>query len=121
MKNEMDGFFELVEKNMGNCPWVREQSSEKYLEELFSEIEELRGAYSKGNWGEVQEELGDLLWDVVTLAYLMERERKIEARGVVRRVKEKISHRKPWLLSGEKVTSEEAVRIWKGRKATEKL
>jgi NTP pyrophosphatase (non-canonical NTP hydrolase) len=116
MKDEMEALLELAKKNFERCPWVNSQTSELYVGELLSEIEEFNEAYKKKDWESVQEELGDILWDVITLSYLMEKEGKLRASEVIGKTRKKIEWRKPWLLSGGKVTRGEAVRIWKERK-----
>lgn len=110
----------LAKKNMKNCPWTEGQTSESYLMELVSEVEELQEAFLRKKWTEAEEEMGDLLWDILTLAYIMEREGRLKASGMVTAVHRKISRRKPWLLSGKKVSRDEAVLIWKEAKRKEK-
>ncbi|VVC01463.1 MazG nucleotide pyrophosphohydrolase domain protein [uncultured archaeon] len=120
MENEMKKLIDLAKRNMKSCPWTDEQRDEGYLMEVVSETEELQEAFMRKDLKWAEEEMGDLLWDILTLAYIMEREGKIKAKGIVAAAHRKISRRKPWLLTGRKVSRDEAVLIWKETKRKEK-
>jgi NTP pyrophosphatase (non-canonical NTP hydrolase) len=120
MEDEMKRLLELVKRNADTCPWTKEQTSEKFIRKLAGEMDEFKEAYGKQDWDNVEEELGDLFWDVLTLAYILERENKLKASKVVSRIHGKISHRKPWLITGETVSIEDAKKIWMERKEKEK-
>lgn len=116
MKDEMMAFLELADRNLEKCPWIKGQTFERHLEKLLLEMEELKTAHSKKDWKNAQEELGDVLWDVIILMRLAEREGKFNAKDTLKKAQKKIEFRKPWLISGEEITKEEAMKIWKERK-----
>lgn len=120
MEEHLIRLVALSKKNVKDCPWCREKSSEACLKELESELGELRTALKKEDRENAKEEMGDVLWDALTLAYKCEKERKFTAKEAVERILKKIENRKPWLIKGERVSKKEAVRIWKERKKREK-
>ena len=111
---------DLVKKCRDNCPWCKEQTFESYLQQVLSEAVELEEAVESGNKEFISEEMGDLLWDVVMLLHLGEHKGLFDKNLVIDAVNKKILRRKPYLESGEQVTIEEAMRIWKEEKAKEK-
>lgn len=120
MKSNILQLLELIQKNASSCPWCIEKSSDYYFDRLKGEVGELQEAFKKNDLDNIEEELGDVLWDTLTLALICERENKINSSKVISRVLEKFARRKPWLISGQKVTKEESARIWVEAKKLEK-
>ena len=54
------------------CPWDREQGLPDVRAYLLEEAHETAGAIDSGDWGELAEELGDLLFQVAFIARLAE-------------------------------------------------
>jgi len=117
--NEIRELTVLIDKNMKKCPWIKNQTSKTHLKKLFSELEELDDAYNKSNWNGTQEEMGDVLWDVLILAYILEKEGRINVKQTIRNIREKICRRKPWLESNDEISLDEAKRIWIEKKNME--
>lgn len=120
MKTQIGELAELAGRNMEKCPWIKNQTSGMHLRKLFLEMEELNDAYKKDDWQGTREELGDVLWDVLVLAYILEKEGKINSKQMITDMRNKIFWRKPWLNSDEEITLDEAKRIWMERKKQEK-
>ncbi|MGV8085790.1 MAG: MazG nucleotide pyrophosphohydrolase domain-containing protein [Candidatus Bilamarchaeum sp.] len=120
MKSKISKLIELSEKNVELCPWCKEKSSGFYFTQLKSEIEELENAFKNNDLDNIEEEIGDVLWDTITLVLICEREKKVDSTKIITRVLEKFERRKPWLLTGQKVTREESGRIWDEAKKLEK-
>ncbi len=119
----MQGLNELIElskKNVTKCPWCKEKTQETYFPLLMDEIKELKAAFKNNDLDNLEEELGDILWVTLTLIYICERDKKVDSDKVIKRVLEKFKSRKPWLLTGEPVSREEAGRIWEDAKKKEK-
>ncbi|MBL7169643.1 MAG: nucleotide pyrophosphohydrolase [Candidatus Aenigmarchaeota archaeon] len=113
----------LIEKLRGEdgCPWVREQTVKKHFEELKSEIKELENAINNKNTDNLEEELGDVLWDILTLIKISEKEYGFRIEDISEKMCQKIIRRKPYVFGDEKAsTPEEACKIWKRIKQEEK-
>ncbi|MEK6981670.1 MAG: MazG nucleotide pyrophosphohydrolase domain-containing protein [Candidatus Micrarchaeota archaeon] len=121
MKDSLNSLLEIVKKNVAVCEWCNTQTSDMHLVKLKEEITELELAIKNNDLENAKEEMGDVIWDALILAYIFEREAKFKAKDSVDNVIRKIYNRKPWLLKGEKVSREEAVRIWVEAKAKEKM
>lgn len=105
----------------GGCPWDREQTHETLLKHLFSEADEVRRAVKKGDWKNLEEELGDVLLQVVFHAELARRAGKFDLRGVVDGISEKLVRRHPHVFGGKKLaTAEEVLVQWNAIKKAEK-
>lgn len=118
-----DSFRELVDavrKGRKYCPWCSKVTSNEYSEELVKEAQEIVQAINSNDNKNLQEEIGDLLWDTLTLAIIAEEEGKISARESLKGVVEKMRKRKPFIFEGKHVSLEEAMKIWHEAKAREK-
>lgn len=119
MKN-LGELVSLSKKNVSLCPWCSVKPSLEYFKFLKDEISELEDAFKNNDFDNVEEELGDVLWVILTLTLICEREKKVQSEKVIDRVLDKFAKRKPWLLKNQKVTSDEAVKIWNEAKKKEK-
>lgn len=113
----LNDLLEIVDLNTELCPWFSSSSSEDFFNELKGEIKEVENFYSRKN---LEEELGDVLWDYLMLIQKLEDEKKIKRENVISEIIDKIKRRKPYLLTGEKVTLETAHKIWIEEKKREK-
>ena len=120
MKSKFSFLLDFTKLNVENCPWCNTKKSDYYFERLKEEVDELSDALEKKDFDNTEEEIGDVLWDTLTLIYILEKEGKVDSKRVIDRLIEKFDRRKPWLLKGEKVTSQEASRIWNEAKSLEK-
>lgn len=120
MKKQMKQFLELLDLNWRKCPWIREQTMEFMLGEMREEIEEVEAELARGNRKKLEEELGDIAWDYFNLLMLAEKKKGVKMSNVFSRMMKKVKHRKPYLFSGKRLDTAEAVRIWKKQKAKEK-
>lgn len=110
----------ISQLNVNVCPWCSERTSDEYLNELLGEMNELKTAFDKNDNFNIEEEIGDILWDAINLAHICEKERRISSDAVIERILKKIENRKPWLIEGRSVTKDEAARIWNDAKKREK-
>jgi len=120
--SEIEKLLEIMELNFEKCPWVKEQTIEGYKKELLSEIQELEEALKNSDDKNLQEEMGDVLWDILMFIFLVEKKKGIGADKVMRDIRKKIERRKPYLFSDNiKVeTAEDALKIWMEVKEREK-
>ncbi|MDP2749739.1 MAG: MazG nucleotide pyrophosphohydrolase domain-containing protein [Nanoarchaeota archaeon] len=121
MDKEINALLDAVDKNFKNCNWIKEQSPDSYLAELEDEVRELREAIKNKDTENIKEELGDVLWDVISLIKIIERDEKIAAKEIPKAVVDKFKRRKPYIFEGKSVSIEEASKIWQKAKEEEKL
>lgn len=120
MKDTFEEFVALMKVNRKNCPWSNEKSMEEYCTELESEIKEVKEALAKKDYANLKEELGDVFLDFVMLIIIAEEQGICTLKECMAIGMEKIKRRKPYLLKDEKITKEEAMKIWKEIKLYEK-
>jgi ATP diphosphatase len=99
------------------CPWDREQTLADVRAYLLEEAHELAGAIDGRDWGEVEEELGDLLFQVAFIGCLAEEAGAFTVADAVARVQTKMVERHPHVFGDEVLADAEAVRqAWERRK-----
>jgi len=103
------------------CPWDREQAVADVRAYLLEEAHEVAGAIDSGDWGELAEELGDLLFQVAFLGRLGEEAGAFRLAEVVDGVYQKMDERHPHIFQvqagTETLTDTESVRqAWERRK-----
>jgi len=120
MKEAFEELLDMARKNWERSPWIKTQTTKVYSQEVLSEVNELIQAIENKDSKNIQEELGDLLWDILMLIIIAEEERKINAREVIKGVADKMKKRKPHIIDGRAITLEEEKKIWHEAKAKEK-
>jgi ATP diphosphatase len=102
------------------CPWDREQTIENVRAYFLEEAHELAGAIDGGDWQELSEELGDMLFQVAFIARLAEEVGAFRLPQVIDGVHSKMVARHPHVFGGEALADAEAVRqAWERRKLQE--
>ena len=119
--DEIEKLIDAIMKTLEKCPWVKEQTIYSLKGELLSEAAELKDAIENKDMDNFEEEIGDIIYDTLLLLAIAERDGITTRDKVVRRVREKIMRRKPWVFGDEKVsTPEEASKRWYEIKEQEK-
>ena len=104
----------------GGCPWDRRQRKEDIGKYLIDEAYEVIEAIDEGSAGHLQEELGDLLFQILFLAHMAEDKGEFDLTDVVRGVAEKMTRRHPHVFGDREVNSIEDVRrTWQDIKREE--
>lgn len=116
----MEELFDIIRRSLERCPWLERQSVENLLRELRSEVDEVERAVKSGDVQNLEEEIGDLVYDVFLVAAVAGRDYGVDLERAIKRVVDKISYRKPWLFWDERIELEEAIRIWNQRKEGKK-
>ncbi len=99
------------------CPWDREQALPDVRAYLLEEAHELAGAIDGGDWEELAEELGDMLFQVAFIGRLAEEAGAFRLSQVIDGVHRKMVERHPHVFGGETLADAEAVRqAWERRK-----
>jgi ATP diphosphatase len=102
------------------CPWDREQGLPDVRAYLLEEAHETAGAIDSGDWGELAEELGDLLFQVAFIGRLAEEAGAFSLSQVVESVYQKMVSRHPHVFGDEVLADADAVRqAWERRKLKE--
>jgi ATP diphosphatase len=102
------------------CPWDKEQTLENVRAYFLEEAHELAGAIDGGDWQELAEELGDMLFQVAFIARLAEEAGAFRLPQVIDGVHSKMVARHPHVFGNESLADAEAVRqAWERRKLNE--
>ena len=81
--------------------------SEKYFEEFESEFNEVKQAFENKDYENLQEELGDILWDIIAFSIILEEEGKINTKDIMKGMLQKMKERKPHIFEQRTPTAEE--------------
>ena len=120
MEKEFKDFVKLARKTLAECPWASLQTVQDYSKQVASEAREVMVAVEKNDRENLKEELGDLFWDTLMVMLIAEKEGLFKPNEPLLSLIEKMRRRKPYLFTGQKVTLEEAERMWTEAKAKEK-
>lgn len=119
-----DEFINTTKALLGEngCPWDKKQTHLSLIKNMREETEEAVAAIEKGDFENLQEELGDVLLQVVFHANLAEKEAKFTLEDVVRGINDKLIRRHPHVFGNlpAAATPEEALQRWRDIKAKEK-
>jgi MazG family protein len=103
------------------CPWDRAQDYDSLKALLLEEAYEVIDAVNARDFEGLQEELGDLLFQVVFYSQLAEEEGRFTLADVMERLHRKLVRRHPHVFGETKVrTPEEALRSWNRVKERER-
>jgi nucleoside triphosphate diphosphatase len=123
--NDTPGLQKLVDlvarlRAPDGCPWDREQTIDNVRAYFLEEAHELAGAIDGGDWQELAEELGDMLFQVAFIARLAEEAGAFRLPQVIDGVHSKMVSRHPHVFGDgdrETLADAEAVRqAWERRK-----
>ncbi len=105
----------------GGCPWDVEQTFATVAPYTIEEAYEVADAIERGDMGELEDELGDLLLQVVFHARMAEEAGGFDFAGVAERICEKMIRRHPHVFGAEEVrdSAEQTLR-WEAIKAAER-
>ena len=118
-------FQDLVElcdylRGKDGCPWDREQTLETLKAFIIEEAYEVVEAVESDDIDELEEELGDLLYQIVFASQICREEGRFDIDGVVTRLYNKLVRRHPHVFGEEKAkNAEEALKRWHGEKLKE--
>ncbi len=103
------------------CPWDREQTPETIVPYLIEEAYEVREAVERRDDGELCEELGDVLLEVVLLSQMAEEQGRFTVGDALRSICDKLVRRHPHVFGEASCAdTEEVRRSWAQIKAAEK-
>jgi len=96
-------------RGTGGCPWDRAQTHDSIKGNLLEEAYEVLEAIDEKDTGNLCEELGDLLMQIVLHAQMASEDNDFEICDVIRRINTKLIHRHPHVFGGAHVENAEHV------------
>lgn len=102
------------------CPWDQKQTFDTIIPHTIEETYEVVDAIVNRDWPNLQEELGDLLFQIIFYSQLAKEQNLFEFVDVVKTVNEKLIRRHPHVFAGKTLTDEEIKAQWQQIKAQEK-
>ena len=104
----------------GGCPWDVEQDFTTIAPYTIEEAYEVADAITRGDMGELREELGDLLFQVMFHSQMAEEDGHFDVEDVIRGISEKMIRRHPHVFDVQDDRDAEAQTIaWEKMKAKE--
>lgn len=126
VEDAIEAFKKLLEVGktlMGpnGCVWDREQTLVSLRASVLEEACEVIEAIDNEDDENLAEELGDLLYQVVFLSMVAEKEQRFSLQGIITLIYEKLIHRHPHVFGDvELETAEEVLKQWEEIKMKEK-
>lgn len=103
------------------CPWDREQTFDSIKRHTLEETYEVFDAIERRSWGELKDELGDLLLQVLFYAQMAKEAGYFDIRDVAESLNAKLIRRHPHIFAGVEAMDADAVlRNWEQIKREEK-
>ena len=103
------------------CPWFKRQTLQTVRRYLLEEVYEVLEPLDTESPEKLQEELGDLLFQIIVLSQMASERGWFSLDHVLQRLNEKIIHRNPHVFGELQADTLEAVQqIWQERKSLEK-
>ncbi|MFH0826009.1 MAG: nucleoside triphosphate pyrophosphohydrolase [Pseudomonadota bacterium] len=107
-------------RSENGCPWDRKQTPQSFHPYILEEYHEFVEALNAGNKSETADELGDLLFLVVFVGYMLEQDRVASLEEVMERVAQKMTRRHPHVFGNAQVRdADDVVDAWARIKAAE--
>jgi uncharacterized protein YabN with tetrapyrrole methylase and pyrophosphatase domain len=106
------------------CPWDREQTVLSLAKSLEEEADEVLAAIRKRDDSSLEEELGDLLFNIIMITQIASEEKKFKMSGVLKKIEKKIISRHTWVFGpdAKKIkTAADALKLWKKNKQKKEL
>lgn len=120
MKNSSEKILRLISVLRGarGCAWDRRQTPRTLAPLLIEEAHEVVEAIERGKSAAVREELGDLLFLVLSIAHAAESKGMLTYRGIVRTTAEKYISRHPHVFKAKRdLTPGQILDQWERQKA----
>ena len=118
-ENAFAHFFEIVKAIRKGCPWDKEQTPLSLRSTFFEETCEAIDAISQEDPAHVKEELGDVLLNVVLIAYLFEEKGLFTVDETINAITEKLIRRHPHVFEKKEMTLDQLNVQWDKIKKSE--
>ncbi len=120
--NELNKLLEVIKTLRGEngCSWDKAQTIETLTGSIIEESYELVDSIESGNLEDLKEELGDLIFLSLFIAYIGSQENRFSVEEVVNEVTEKLIRRHPHVFGKtESIDVKEILKNWERIKANE--
>jgi len=115
-----DDLLQVVTRLRRECPWDREQTPLSIARYVVQEAYELLDAATRESWTGLQEEVGDLLFQMGMLLAMAKERGAFREEEPLESAKEKLVRRHPHVFGSEKVRdSDEVAELWERVKKEE--
>lgn len=103
------------------CPWDREQDFKSIVPHTLEEAYEVAETIERGDFNELCDELGDLLFQIVFYAQLASEESRFDFADVIAAISDKLVRRHPHVFADARFENEqEQTRHWEALKQQER-
>src|SRR6187549_2706022 len=102
------------------CEWDRAQRFETIVPHTIEEAYEVADAVTRGDIGEIRDELGDLLFQVIFQSRIAEEAGQFAFEDVARSISDKLEARHPHIFAGADHPGEARDERWEALKAAER-
>ncbi len=103
------------------CPWDREQNYATLGPMLIEEAYEVTEAAENQDWGDLRDELGDLMFQIIFYGQIAAEQGHFDVHMSIARVHEKMMRRHPHVFGEEKIaTTADVLSNWEAIKAAER-
>lgn len=123
MENQFEHLVVILNRLLGpgGCPWDREQTLTTLCSSLLEETCETLEAIHLNDNTHIQEELGDLFFNLVFLCLVAEKEKRFAMDDVLKGINEKLVRRHPHIFADAVIhTSDQVKEQWEAIKKLEK-
>ena len=106
-QKELQELIDLIRKLRApdGCPWDQKQTKQDIGKYLLDEAYEVLDALSENNPQHIQEELGDLLFQILFIAEIASESKEFSLADVMKAIHEKMIRRHPHVFGDVKVNS----------------
>lgn len=101
------------------CPWDRKQTIMTMSKYVREETDEILQAIRKKDYRNLEEEIGDVIFNLVMLTQIASEEKHFTMQGVLQRVEKKIKSRHTWVFGKDAMkvkTAADALKLWRENK-----
>lgn len=120
-KYNFKDLLKIMEKIRKKCPWDKKQTNESILRYLKEETQEFIKEVKKKNYKGMNEELGDILWQVVFHSQILKEKNVFTIDDVIDNLCRKMIRRHPHVFGNKKINNEnEVIESWEEIKKKEK-
>lgn len=113
---EFQELHSIAVRDLKYSEWSQQRTLDEKAQMLRQEANEMIDAVKNQNMQNLQEELGDIIWDALTIAAWAEEKGLFTTDETLSKVADKIKMRKPWIFTGKKLTAEQESECWKKAK-----
>lgn len=100
--NKLNKVVEIL-MSEGGCPNDRKETLESVLEHFDEELQELKKGFQKQDWKNIQEELGDILFNIFLFSKVAENNGQFNALDLFDKTAEKFIEKHKGVFEGKKI------------------